>query len=402
MKQLMESWRRFVHLHEAVNPATIKKIQDALSQAGGESYITGGAVRDSLMPDVPESKDVDFIVTGLPLDKIAEVLRPLGKVNQVGASFGVVIANIDGEDFDIAIPRAGETKTGEGHGDFEVTTDHTAPVESDLQRRDFTMNAMAKDSTGKIIDLYGGQEDIKNKIIRAVGDPSERFAEDPLRMLRALQFAVRFDFEIEPKTADAIKKLSEKFKTISEERILLEFKKAWTKGKRNSERFISLLQELGVGETLFGSDFQPKSVQLSGDTDVLVNGNFVAFFLQGGDHAALKPTNDMVTHLELAKLAVANEQEVWEFGGKHKDKLPLVAMVLKAFDEDASTRIEKALSLPMTAKEVALGGRELMQLGLKGPQIGAAQKEIMKAIHAGTIENTPEDIEHFLQSALNK
>ena len=110
----------------------------------------------------------------------------------------------------------------------------------------------------------------------------------------------------------------------------------------------------------------------------------------------------MVTHLELAKLAVANEQEVWEFGGKHKDKLPLVAMVLKAFDKDASARIEKALSLPMTAKEMALGGRELMQLGLKGPQIGVAQKEIMAAIHAGTIENTPEDIEHFLQSALNK
>ena len=117
MKLMMENWRRFVKLHEAVNPETIKKIQDTLAHAGGVSYITGGAVRDSLIPGTPESKDIDFIVTGLTLDEIAEVLAPLGSINQVGKSFGVVIANIDGEDFDIAIPRTGETKTGEGHAD---------------------------------------------------------------------------------------------------------------------------------------------------------------------------------------------------------------------------------------------------------------------------------------------
>ncbi len=398
MKLLFENWRRFIELHEAVNPATIKKIQNAISQAGGESYITGGAVRDSLMPEVPESKDVDFIATGLPLEKIAQVLSPLGKVNQVGASFGVVIANIDGEDFDIAIPRTGETKTGEGHGDFDVTTDANAPVESDLQRRDFTMNAMAKDSSGKLIDLYGGQEDIKNKIIRAVGDPMERFNEDPLRMLRALQFATRFGFTIEPKTAEAIKKLSEKFKTISEERILGEFKKAWTKGKRDAGLFINLLQELGVGETLFGSDFQPKPVEIDGDATALTNGNFVAFFLQGGDPSALKPSNDMTKHLDLAKAAVAGKQDVWEYGGKDKDKLPLVAQVLKAFDKEAAAKVEKALILPMTPKELVIGGKDLMSLGLKGPQIGQAQQEIMRAIHNGEIQNEPEDIENFLRS----
>jgi tRNA nucleotidyltransferase/poly(A) polymerase len=404
MKLIMENFRKFIELNESANPVTIKKIQDAISQAGGESYITGGAVRDALMPDVPESKDVDFIVTGLPLKDIAEVLAPLGKVNQVGAAFGVVIANIDGEDFDIAIPRTGETKTGEGHGDFDVTTDHTAPVESDLQRRDFTMNAMARDSEGNLIDQFGGQEDIKNKIIRAVGDPNERFAEDPLRMLRALQFAVRFEFEIEPKTAEAIKKLSSQFKSISEERILGEFKKAWTKGKRNSEHFIKLLAELGVGETLFGPEFQPKPVQLQGgfesDPEALTNGNFVAFFLHGGDSSALKPSNDMLKHLQLAQSALKGEQDVWQFGGKDKAKLPLVAEVLKSFDPEAAARIDKALTLPMTPKELVIGGKDLMSLGLKGPQIGQAQQEIMRAIHRGEIQNEPEDIEEFLRSKL--
>jgi len=399
MKLIMENFRKFIELYESANPVTIKKIQDALSRAGGESYITGGAVRDSLMPDVPESKDVDFIVTGLPLDKIAQVLAPLGKVNQVGASFGVVIANIDGEDFDIAIPRTGETKTGEGHGDFDVTTDHTAPVESDLERRDFTMNAMAKDVDGNLVDRFGGQEDIKNKIIRAVGDPAERFSEDPLRMLRALQFAVRFEFEIEPKTAEAIKKLSGQFKSISEERILGEFKKAWTKGKRNSEHFIKLLAELGVGETLFGPDFQPKAVKLEGDPETLANGNFVAFFLQGGDAAALKPSNEMMQYLNMAKIAVQNEQQPYEYI-KDRSKLPLLIKVLSGFSSDAADSLKRATDLPLAPKELAIGGRELVGMGLKGPDIGKAQKAILGAIYSGEIQNEPEEIEEFLRSKM--
>ena len=219
-------------------------------------------------------------------------------------------------------------------------------------------------------------------------------------MLRALQFAVRFEFEIEPKTAEAIKKLSSHFKTIAEERILGEFKKAWTKGKRNSEHFIKLLAELGVGETLFGPDFQPKAVPLDGDPETLTNGNFVAFFLQGGDPSALKPHNDMLKHLQLAQDALSGEKEVWQFGGKDKDKLPLVAKVLKSFNEEASARIEKALALPMTPKELPVGGKDFMQMGLKGPQIGQAQQEIMRAIHAGEIQNEPEEIEQFLRSKL--
>jgi len=397
MKLLFENWRKFVALHEAASPETIKKIQDALRQAGGTSYIIGGAVRDSLIPEVPESKDVDFVVTGLPLDEIAEVLSALGKVDQVGASFGVVIANIDGEDFDIAIPRTAEKKTGKKHAEFDVTTDYNAPVEADLERRDFTMNALAKDAAGNIIDLFGGKEDIKNKIIRAVADPEERFKEDPLRMLRALQFAVRFGFTIEPQTAKAIKKLASEFKTISGERIRGEFTKAWTKGKRDAEHFVKLLKDMGLGETLFGEDFQPKPIKLEGDVNDLIHGNFVSFFLLGGDPSVLKPTNDMARHLELAKAAMSGEKEVWEYGGRDKNRLPLVAKVLEFFDKKVADKIEKALTLPLEPKELAIGGQELMSLGLKGPQIGLAQQDILRAIHDGEIGNESADIEDFLQ-----
>ena len=256
---------------------------------------------------------------------------------------------------------------------------------------------MAQDADGNIIDLYGGKEDIQNKIIRAVGEPEERFNEDPLRMLRALQFAVRFGFTIEPKTAAAIKKLSDKFQTIAPERILGEFKKAWVKGSQNTDLFIKLLDDLGVGETLFGKDFQPKAVKVSGDPNDLTNANFVSFFLLGGDPAALRPTNEMMSYLQIARSVLSGEKEVWEFGGKAKDKLPLVASVLKSFDKKAAAKIEDALSLPLSPQELVIGGRELMSLGLKGPQIGQAQQDILRAIHSGEIKNEPEDIEDFLQ-----
>ena len=234
MKLILENWREFVKLNEAVDPATIEKIEAALEQGGGESYIVGGAVRDELLPDTPPSKDVDFLVRGLSLSDIVSILSPLGKVKEVGQAFGVVTATIDGEEFDFAIPRTSETKTGEKHTEFDVETDPNAPVESDLGRRDFTINALAKDSEGNIIDLFGGQEDLKNKIIRTVGDPNERFKEDPLRMFRAIQFATRFGFTIEPETLDAIKKNVGDIGSVAGERLFMELAKAWTKGSHNA------------------------------------------------------------------------------------------------------------------------------------------------------------------------
>ena len=162
MKLLFENWREYKTsmLSEIVDPATIDKIETALIRAGGESYIVGGAVRDELLPDTPSSKDIDFLVRNLELHQIVNALSHLGKVKEVGQAFGVVTATIDGEEFDFAIPRTAETKTGEKHTEFDVETDPNAPIEADLGRRDFTINALAKDAEGNIIDLFGGQEDL--------------------------------------------------------------------------------------------------------------------------------------------------------------------------------------------------------------------------------------------------
>ena len=401
MKLLLENWRRFTSLNEAINPATIEKIEAALTQGGGETYIVGGAVRDEMMPGAPPPKDIDFLVRKLPLYNIASILAPMGSVKEVGRAFGVVTAVIDGEEFDFAIPRTAELKTGKKHTDFNVTTDPNAPIEADLGRRDFTINALAKDSEGNVIDHYGGLQDIQNRVIRAVGDPHHRFSEDPLRMLRALQFATRFDFNIEPNTADAIRSNLDKLNTVAAERIFLEFEKAWTKGAANSNRLISLLGETGVGTHIFGKDFNPREINLpqAQETNQKIVSNAIAFFVDGGNYAAMKPTNEIIKHIELAKQA-ASGQEVYIYGADSRVQLPLVSMVLNQIGyTEASEKIEKALNLPLAPKELAIGGRELMQLGLKGPEIGQAQKQLIQAIHNNIVDNEAEQLLDLLRNA---
>tara|TARA_R110002110_G_scaffold210920_2_gene423482 strand:- start:1356 stop:2570 length:1215 start_codon:yes stop_codon:yes gene_type:complete len=398
MKLLLESWRRFVVLHEGISPETIEKIEKAIARAGGESYIVGGAVRDELIPGAPSSKDIDFLIRKLSLDRIKASIQHLGKVKEVGQAFGIVTATIDGEEFDFAIPRTSETKTGEKHTDFEVTTDPNAPIEADLGRRDFTINALARDPRGQVIDMFGGQKDIEQKIIRAVGDANKRFAEDPLRMLRAIQFATRFDFTIEPKTAEAIKKNLDKLDTLAGERILLEFEKAWTKGATNSARFIELLEGTGIGKHIFGETFQPKPVVIPGDSRNKVLGNAMAFFMHGGDYAKMKPSADMAKHIELARTSLSG-REVYDYGGKDRDKLELLAEILQQVgypEESEKIRTTLDTNLPLHPKELAVGGADLVQLGFKGPRIGQIQKRLLQAVHAGEVKNENDQLINYL------
>jgi len=398
MQKLLENWRKYKApmLSEIINPVTIDKIETALIRAGGESYIVGGAVRDELLPDTPSSKDIDFLVRNLELHQIADALSHLGKVKEVGQAFGVVTATIDGEDFDFAIPRTAETKTGEKHTEFDVETDPNAPIETDLGRRDFTINALAKDAEGNIIDLFGGQEDLRNKIIRAVGDPNDRFREDPLRMLRAIQFATRFNFDIEPETAAAIRKNLDKLDSVSEERILLELKKAWTKGSANSVHLIELLYETGIGETLFGFSFRPQSVIMEGEEDKVM-GNFIAFFLNGGNYEKLRPTNEMVQYLKLAQVAIKNDTPVHEYAGNQRDKLPLIIDVLDQLDyKEKALNIRDALELPLNAKELDITGHDLMKAGFRGQELGNILRDLLAAVHNQEIKNNYNDLMGYI------
>lgn len=213
----------------------------------GAIYEVGGAVRDKLLFKGMKPKDRDYIVTGIPYNDLSKMLKNFGKVDLVGRSFGVIKFTQfkDGKTytFDITLPRK-EFSTGTGHKDFEVDFDPFLNIETDLNRRDFTINAMAVSlSDNNLIDPLDGQTDLKNKQIRMVYPDS--FKDDPLRMLRAVQFAARFDFEIEPETYKAIKKYAHLIETVSPERIAEELNKLLVLADKPSDGF-RIMQRTGL------------------------------------------------------------------------------------------------------------------------------------------------------------
>ncbi len=194
-----------------------KKIAYSVHQAGGKTYFVGGYVRDFLLGQ--ENKDIDIEVHGISVESLEKVLDSLGERISMGASFGIM--GLRHYDLDIAMPRS-EIATGRGHKDFAVFVDPYIGEEKAAGRRDFTMNALMQDVlSGEILDFFGGREDLFRRRVRHVNDHS--FIEDPLRVLRAAQFAARFGFSI----ADETIKLSSSMdlSALPGERILLELKK---------------------------------------------------------------------------------------------------------------------------------------------------------------------------------
>jgi len=219
--------------------------------AKGKLYLVGGSVRDRLIhPDI-EPKDADLLVTGISLEDLTRTLEPFGRVDLVGRSFGVLKFTPHSSDLipqpatlDISLPRK-EASTGVGHKDFSVDHDPNLPLEADLGRRDFTINAMAypldeKTAEGprfkvqetSLIDPFHGKEDLKERLICLVNPTA--FEEDPLRMLRAVQFAARFEFAIEEGTFRAMRQHARLIATVSPERVQEELAKLLTKADKPS------------------------------------------------------------------------------------------------------------------------------------------------------------------------
>ncbi|TAE73997.1 MAG: CCA tRNA nucleotidyltransferase [Verrucomicrobia bacterium] len=190
-----------------------------LRDAGHLAYFAGGCVRDRLLGKDP--KDYDIATSATP----AEVLRIFPGANEVGAHFGVVIAKSHGHAVEIATFRT-DGSYRDGRRPESVT--YSSP-EDDARRRDFTINGLFEDpENGDVIDYVGGRSDLEAGILRAIGTPAERFAEDSLRLLRALRFAVTLDFEIEPATWSAITDHADGLRRIAAERIRDEFSRIIT------------------------------------------------------------------------------------------------------------------------------------------------------------------------------
>lgn len=199
-------------------PKNVDTAINLLQSAGFEAYAVGGCVRDSLLGKTPNDWD---ITTSAKPEDMKSVFADFHCID-TGIKHGTVTVVIDGEPLEITTFRLdGEYEDNRHPKSVTFTSD----LGADLGRRDFTVNAMAYSKMTGTVDLFGGQNDLKNKIIRCVGDPDRRFNEDALRILRALRFASALDFEIEEKTAQSLLKNRALLGNISEERIAKELLK---------------------------------------------------------------------------------------------------------------------------------------------------------------------------------
>lgn len=226
-------------------PENVKKIAKILSDAGFCAYAVGGCVRDSVLGRTPGDWD---ITTSARPDEMLAIFESAGiRTIPTGLKHGTVSVLLDGMTYECTTFRIDGDYTDSRHPD-NVT--FTANIADDLSRRDFTVNAMAArptdDESCEIIDLFGGCEDIDNKIIRCVGDPEKRFEEDALRMLRAVRFAAVLGFEIQENTKKAAAKMRDGLAFVSAERKKVELEK--TLLCDNADYGISLLFELGLAK----------------------------------------------------------------------------------------------------------------------------------------------------------
>jgi tRNA nucleotidyltransferase (CCA-adding enzyme) len=222
-------------------PETVLKLAKAVRAAGGRALLVGGCVRDELMGRQP--KDWDVEVYGVQPQKLREMLDALGPVNVVGEAFTVYKL---GPHLDVSLPRR-ERKTARGHRGFFIEGDPEMTFAEASSRRDFTINAILQDPlTGEIVDVVNGQEDLEHGVLRAVS--LDTFGEDSLRVLRAAQFAARFEFEVDEQTAALCRAID--LSDLPAERIWGEIEKLLLQAVHPSIG-LKLLRDLGAVDQLF-------------------------------------------------------------------------------------------------------------------------------------------------------
>ncbi|MBU1642972.1 HD domain-containing protein [bacterium] len=225
-------------------PSPLLPVVDHLIAKNCRPVVVGGYLRDTLL-NIP-SKDIDIEVFGIAaLDQLETLLLPFGKVNSVGKSFGVLKLRLDDLEIDFSLPRR-EEKIAKGHKGFSVKLDGFISFTEAAERRDFTINAMGYDLTErKLLDPFNGQGDLREKHLNPVS--TKTFAEDPLRLYRAVQLAARFELTVSQQLLDLAREMIRKkmLDELPKERIFEEFKKLFLKSRRPSIGF-ALMDQLGM------------------------------------------------------------------------------------------------------------------------------------------------------------
>lgn len=375
-----------------------------LEDAGFEAYFVGGSVRDVLLHR--HVHDVDITTSAYP----EEVKELFDKSIDTGIKHGTVTVLYGGESYEITTFR-----TESGYQDFR-RPDHVTFVQNldeDLKRRDFTINALAMDMHGDIVDLFNGIEDLKNHIIRAVGNPEKRFHEDALRMMRAVRFMSQLEFKLEEKTEQAIKDNHELLKKISVERIREEFVKMGlgpfsrqafqifldTQLSEDVPDFAGKKDLLQVYPQLKFSPTMETSLWAVIIILLKVSNENIGKFMRDwkNSNAMTEKVEQIIKMFDLIADHVLTDYELFEAG---EDIIINTIDVADILGQPVSSEalVDRYLALPIkTPSELAVDGRFLIKRGMRpGAQLGRTLNQILKKVVACEIENSEEAIEQYL------
>jgi tRNA nucleotidyltransferase/poly(A) polymerase len=391
---------------------------------GGKIYLVGGSVRDQLFKIEGKSKDIDIVVTGVPYVQLKQLLSAKGQLDEVGKSFGVIKWQPTGRDdiIDVALPRK-EVSVGEGHQDFDVHFDHTLRIEDDLIRRDFTINAIAIDlSTGKRVDPHQGLPDIKARDLRMIGANS--FQDDPLRILRGLQFVARFNLSIVHSTQQSMAKHSHLIRHISKERVATELVKLFGKGQAISKA-LSYMKSADVWERIF-PEIQIPDILIDKPVLNSTELKLAAIFAYGKARSAGRTGEDIaqesLLELKLASAGVDCKKIVKLVAASSKatptskaEQARLISkelsgssllmfdlLRLRSVSKHASpvsmaemaaftAEIEREL-YPLALRDLAVNGTDIQALGAEGPVIGSVLEALLDVVLDHPKQNTRADL----------
>ncbi len=372
-----------------------------LEQAGYPSYIVGGCLRDLLLGKQPQ--DYDLTTPATPQQMLA-VFNSFSCFRQ-GEKFGTIGVIIDKEKLEITTFRSEIGYADSRHPDQVVFSRN---IHEDLSRRDFTVNSIACGLGGKLVDPYSGLIDIKNRILRATGDPATRFNEDALRILRLFRFCAQLGFEIEPKTLGAAIQYQDKLHAISKERISAEFIRLLSYDCAKPLQLMSdnsILEMIGINPIK-----EATPIQACPDDSILRLAALV--FLSESNpknvYTALKLSNSQM-HLcsnfitELSRIPYQNKQEFkrrYAVLTSEQWKALLLAKTALGQNTGALWDYIDQIELgkePYQLSQLALNGDDLCRMGYKGIDIGIMLEECLEYVLQHPEANTREKLLHLFQ-----
>lgn len=359
-------------------PTPVKWTINRLSSCAYEAYAVGGCVRDTLLCRTPHDWDVTTSATPKQvIDCFADI-----RVVATGLKHGTVTVMLDGQPVEVTTYRVDGEYADHRRPD---SVKFTASLREDLARRDFTINAMAFRPDVGVIDYFGGMRDLEDGIIRCVGDPDQRFSEDALRILRALRFASRFHFEIDPATGDALLRHKDALRYVSAERILAEL--SYIDYAQVKEKYLPVLQAVVPGlEVLSAIPGLPPepSIRLAS----LLRGLDAKKIMKGLKASAALTERVEALVSEMDKPVAADRVAVRKLLRRIGPGAASQLLILQG-DELATPVLRDVLKHgdAYSISQLDINGNDLKKLGLEGKQVGRALQMLLTKVIEDELPN---------------